>query len=90
MQNFLFHAEDFTIHGLWPNYDHGAPPEDCPGPAFSPTAISDLESELNKNWPSLTGECPSGTGPGRAPLKPCSNANEVVPLRRPGGGVLVP
>lgn len=54
-------AADFGIHGLWPNYKDGTYPSNCdPSNAFKPSQISDLTSNLQKNWPTLA--CPSGNG----------------------------
>ncbi|KAJ4974299.1 hypothetical protein NE237_007473 [Protea cynaroides] len=52
---------DFGIHGLWPNYNDGTYPSNCdPNTAFDPSAISDLTTSLEINWPSLA--CPSSNG----------------------------
>ncbi|KAL3731682.1 hypothetical protein ACJRO7_028546 [Eucalyptus globulus] len=49
---------DFSIHGLWPNYNDGTYPSNCNNDnAFEKSEISDLIGGLEKNWPSLT--CPS-------------------------------
>jgi hypothetical protein len=39
-------ADEWTLHGLWPNND------DCSGPTFDHSAISSIESELEAKWPS--------------------------------------
>ncbi|KAI3720227.1 hypothetical protein L6452_21140 [Arctium lappa] len=54
-------AEDFSIHGLWPNYNDGSYPSNCDSTnSFDDSKVSDLESVLQKNWPTLA--CPSGDG----------------------------
>ncbi|KAK4258222.1 hypothetical protein QN277_007694 [Acacia crassicarpa] len=52
---------DFGIHGLWPNYNDGSYPSNCDSSnSFQQSAISDLRSSLQKEWPTLA--CPSGNG----------------------------
>ncbi|KAF8016445.1 hypothetical protein BT93_H1840 [Corymbia citriodora subsp. variegata] len=54
-------AADFGIHGLKPYYNNGSYPSNCdPNSPFNPSKISDLESSMQKNWPSLA--CPSNNG----------------------------
>ncbi|XP_052173693.1 intracellular ribonuclease LX-like [Diospyros lotus] len=54
-------AEDFSIHGLWPNYDDGTYPSNCDSDnLFDQSEISDLTERLQKEWPTLA--CPSGDG----------------------------
>ncbi|XP_028800245.1 ribonuclease 3-like [Neltuma alba] len=49
---------DFSIHGLWPNYNDGSWPSNCdPDSVFDKSQISDLISSMEKNWPALS--CPS-------------------------------
>ncbi|KAJ4980509.1 hypothetical protein NE237_031346 [Protea cynaroides] len=51
-------ASNFSIHGLWPNYNDGTYPSYCDSSnPFDPTQIADLESSLQVSWPSLS--CPS-------------------------------
>ncbi|KAM7484369.1 hypothetical protein LguiA_000378 [Lonicera macranthoides] len=51
-------AEDFSIHGLWPNYKDGSYPANCDRVnSFDESKVSDLTSRLQKEWPSLS--CPS-------------------------------
>ncbi|XP_010265111.1 PREDICTED: ribonuclease 1-like [Nelumbo nucifera] len=50
-------ASDFSIHGLWPNYNNGSYPSNCDyRNPFNPRMISDLRIRLEKTWPSLA--CP--------------------------------
>lgn len=52
---------DFGIHGLWPNYKDGSYPSNCDRDRpFDSSEISDLNSQLQTEWPTLS--CPSGTG----------------------------
>ncbi|GJV32270.1 intracellular ribonuclease LX-like protein [Tanacetum coccineum] len=54
-------AEDFSIHGLWPNYVDGTYPSNCDSSnPFDVSKVSNLESVLQKEWPTLA--CPSGDG----------------------------
>ncbi|XP_074328992.1 extracellular ribonuclease LE-like [Apium graveolens] len=54
-------ASDFGVHGLWPNYKDGSYPSNCdPDAPFDPSKISDLRSNMQKEWPTLA--CPSGNG----------------------------
>ncbi|GMJ05667.1 RIBONUCLEASE 1, ribonuclease 1 [Hibiscus trionum] len=54
-------AADFGIHGLWPNYNDGSYPQNCdPNNPFDESKISDLISNMRRNWPTLA--CPSGSG----------------------------
>lgn len=45
-------GDDFTIHGLWPNYANGSYPEYCePGVHYDPTEISkDTLQEMEAYW----------------------------------------
>ncbi|XP_022878308.1 intracellular ribonuclease LX-like isoform X2 [Olea europaea var. sylvestris] len=54
-------AEDFSIHGLWPNYNNGKWPSNCDRKnSFNQSEVSDLVSRMQKDWPTLA--CPSGDG----------------------------
>ncbi|CAM8912849.1 unnamed protein product [Rhodiola kirilowii] len=54
-------AADFSIHGLWPNYNDGSYPSNCdPDSPFDESKVSDLLSQMQKNWPTLA--CPSADG----------------------------
>ncbi|KAK1376470.1 Ribonuclease T(2) [Heracleum sosnowskyi] len=51
-------ASDFGIHGLWPNYKDGS---NCdPDSSFDESKISDLLSNMQKEWPTLS--CPTANG----------------------------
>jgi hypothetical protein len=39
-----------TIHGLWPQYSKYKWPSDCPGPAFSTSAIESIFDNMSKYW----------------------------------------
>ncbi|GMN41861.1 hypothetical protein TIFTF001_011085 [Ficus carica] len=52
---------DFGIHGLWPNFNNGSYPADCdPNNPYNQSEISDLVSDMEKEWPTLS--CPSNNG----------------------------
>ncbi|KAG6415512.1 hypothetical protein SASPL_122924 [Salvia splendens] len=57
---------EFTIHGLWPDYNDGTWPACCPGKRFNIKKISTLLSTMKKYWPSYNCEsssnCHNGTG----------------------------
>ncbi|XP_059648837.1 intracellular ribonuclease LX-like [Cornus florida] len=54
-------AEDFSIHGLWPNYNDGSYPQNCdPDSTFDRSEVSDLIRTMEEDWPTLA--CPSGDG----------------------------
>ncbi|XP_039123094.1 ribonuclease 2 [Dioscorea cayenensis subsp. rotundata] len=44
----------FTIHGLWPDYDDGTWPACCSSSEFDVKKISSLIPTLEKYWPSLS------------------------------------
>ncbi|KAJ7547134.1 hypothetical protein O6H91_08G071100 [Diphasiastrum complanatum] len=51
-------AADFSIHGLWPDYNNGGWPSYCDQRnRFDPSLITDLEEDLTTYWSSLS--CPS-------------------------------
>ncbi|KAH0469694.1 hypothetical protein IEQ34_001252 [Dendrobium chrysotoxum] len=50
---------EFTIHGLWPDYNDGHYPSCCRDSDFSIKKISSLMPELQKHWPSLSCGSPS-------------------------------
>ncbi|CAI9776562.1 unnamed protein product [Fraxinus pennsylvanica] len=45
---------EFTIHGLWPDYNDGTWPACCAGHSFDVKEISTLLDVLNKYWPSFS------------------------------------
>ncbi|KAJ4981896.1 hypothetical protein NE237_032733 [Protea cynaroides] len=54
-------TSDFGIHGLWPNYNDGSYPSNCDSSSsFDASAISDLISRMQSDWPTLA--CPSNDG----------------------------
>lgn len=53
-------AEDFGIHGLWPNRDDGSWPSNCNEETFDKSEVSDLIRRMQQVWPSLS--CPSSDG----------------------------
>ncbi|KAA0041985.1 ribonuclease 2-like [Cucumis melo var. makuwa] len=50
---------DFTIHGLWPDYNDGTWPACCNGKNFDEKEIRTLLDPLKKYWPSLSCSSPS-------------------------------
>ena len=44
---------DFTIHGLWPDYDNGRWPQFCTGDTFEESRVADLLPALRYQWPSF-------------------------------------
>ncbi|KAF6137477.1 hypothetical protein GIB67_027864 [Kingdonia uniflora] len=50
---------EFTIHGLWANYNDGTWPACCTKSKFDIKEISPLLSGLKKHWPSLSCSSPS-------------------------------
>ncbi|KAK9669572.1 hypothetical protein RND81_13G140600 [Saponaria officinalis] len=44
----------FTIHGLWSNYNDGSWPSCCSDTDFDEKQISTLRKALDENWPTLT------------------------------------
>eukprot|EP01018_Ginkgo_biloba_P038665 Gb_05908 [translate_table: standard] len=56
------HASNFSIHGLWPNFNNGDYPSNCnSNNPLDPSQISDLRSEMSKEWFSLAMGTPLGT-----------------------------
>ncbi|XP_076935693.1 ribonuclease 1-like [Bidens hawaiensis] len=52
---------EFGIHGLWPNWNNGSYPSDCDSSnPFDASEISDLMSQMESEWPTLS--CPSNDG----------------------------
>lgn len=56
---------EFTIHGLWTDYNDGKYPSCCRKSDFSIKKISSLMPELQKYWPSLSCGSPSGCHGGK-------------------------
>ncbi|KAM6540630.1 hypothetical protein CsatB_005077 [Cannabis sativa] len=50
---------EFTIHGLWPDYNDGSWPSCCTNKRFNEKEISSLLGDLEKYWPSLSCGSPS-------------------------------
>ncbi|KAF3434935.1 hypothetical protein FNV43_RR22022 [Rhamnella rubrinervis] len=50
---------EFTIHGLWPDYNDGTWPACCTREEFDEKEISTLHDALEKYWPSLSCGLPS-------------------------------
>ncbi|PNT05262.2 hypothetical protein POPTR_014G174400v4 [Populus trichocarpa] len=50
---------EFTIHGLWPDYNDGTWPACCTRSDFNEKEISTLHDALEKYWPSLSCGSPS-------------------------------
>ncbi|XAR60866.1 Ribonuclease T(2) [Bertholletia excelsa] len=50
---------EFTIHGLWPDYNDGSWPACCTRSNFDLKEISTLRDALEKYWPSLSCGSPS-------------------------------
>ncbi|KAK4399806.1 Ribonuclease 3 [Sesamum angolense] len=52
---------NFTIHGLWPNYNNGSYPSSCNKKSpYDGTKVSDLLSRLEVSWATLA--CPTNNG----------------------------
>ncbi|KAL0372466.1 UNVERIFIED_CONTAM: Extracellular ribonuclease LE [Sesamum calycinum] len=52
---------NFTLHGLWPNYNNGSYPSNCnPNSPYNATKISDLLGRMEVDWPTLS--CPTNDG----------------------------
>ncbi|XP_058205664.1 ribonuclease 2 [Rhododendron vialii] len=50
---------EFTIHGLWPDYNDGSWPSCCTRSNFDIKKISTLLDDIQKYWPSLSCSSPS-------------------------------
>ncbi|GAB2226365.1 hypothetical protein Droror1_Dr00022169 [Drosera rotundifolia] len=50
---------EFTIHGLWPDYNDGTWPACCSNSRFDIKKISTLHDALNHYWPSMSCSSPS-------------------------------
>ncbi|XP_028805392.1 ribonuclease 2-like isoform X1 [Neltuma alba] len=50
---------EFTIHGLWPDYNDGSWPSCCSRTSFDEKEISTLTNALEQYWPSLSCGSPS-------------------------------
>lgn len=50
----MMHREDFTIHGLWPEYGAGRWPEYCDRSSqFNARSVEDLLPRMKQQWPSF-------------------------------------
>ncbi|CAA0806013.1 Ribonuclease 2 [Striga hermonthica] len=56
---------EFTIHGLWPDFNDGTWPACCSGKRFDVKEISTLLKDLNRYWPSLSCDSPSNCHGGK-------------------------
>ncbi|XP_019259560.1 PREDICTED: ribonuclease 2-like isoform X3 [Nicotiana attenuata] len=56
---------EFTIHGLWADYNDGTWPACCSGPQFDKKEISTLLKPLRKYWPSFSCEAVSNCHHGK-------------------------
>nr|XP_016436574.1 PREDICTED: ribonuclease 2-like [Nicotiana tabacum] len=65
---------EFTIHGLWADYNDGTWPACCSGPQFDKKEISTLLKPLRKYWPSFSCEAVSNCHHGKGTFW----AHEVV------------
>ncbi|KAI4356245.1 hypothetical protein L6164_000279 [Bauhinia variegata] len=63
---------EFTIHGLWPDYNDGTWPSCCSRSDFDPKEISTLVDGLEKYWPTLSCSSPSKCHGGREKHGTCS------------------
>lgn len=46
---------EWTLHGLWPNYNNGRFPSSCdPNNPYDNSEISDLMSSIQNNWPTFS------------------------------------
>lgn len=46
---------NFTLHGLWPERKDGSYPQKCTNDKFDPSAVSSIETDLDRYWLSLNG-----------------------------------
>ena len=53
MHTCLSCRTDFTIHGLWPDYNDGSYPSFCTNTKFNPSKVDDLLPELETEWPTF-------------------------------------
>ncbi|XP_057950078.1 extracellular ribonuclease LE-like [Malania oleifera] len=52
---------NFSIHGLWPNFNNGSYPQNCNrNSPFTPSTLTDLTTRMQKSWPTLA--CPRSNG----------------------------
>ena len=69
MNNFIFSSlvyylslqrcstyNDFSIHGLWPDYIDGGYPQFCTNQQFNLSTIEPIMDDLNKYWNSCIGK----------------------------------
>ncbi|KAJ4955404.1 hypothetical protein NE237_012187 [Protea cynaroides] len=71
---------EFTIHGLWPDYNDGTWPACCSRSNFNIKEISSLLGDLQKYWPSLSCGSPSTCFGGRGSLWAHERSTELLNL----------
>jgi ribonuclease I len=49
-------GNDFSIHGLWPDYIDGGYPQFCTNQKFNLSTIKPILDDLNKHWSSCSGK----------------------------------
>lgn len=49
---------NFTVHGVWPEYNDGSYPSCCSGPGFDQGKINELTDLLQQYWPTMSCSSP--------------------------------